>query len=279
MDEPMKKWQIAVSILLIFAVGTAVGAYGSRVNYKNRVSKALTSEGTPGIKVIQKMVGRLDLSESQRTAISAIVDENNETWESIRQEYEPKIQALFKTVIEETKKELTPQQREEVEKMSADVERRLPRRSHSSPRSAASPEGSVPSDMDPPHVSKSNPGRVAAILDELQVDPDKLAALQTIIEADLEIREVLREDFQKSQESSEEKFHKESDNAWLATEKKLEGLLTPEQIETYGQLMRREEPPPDDFIFDMSGETRKQKNFRKGDMPAPDGGDSGRDQP
>jgi len=274
----MKKWQIAVSILLIFAVGTAVGAYGSRVNYKNRVSKALTSEGTPGIKVIQKMVERLDLSESQRTAIGAIVDENNETWESIRQEYEPKIQALFKTVIEETKKELTPQQREEVEKMSADVERRLPRRSHSSPRSAASPEGSASSDMDPSRVSKSNPGRVGAILDELQVDPDKLAALQTIIEADLEIREVLQADLQKSQAAFEEKFRKETDNAWLATEKNLKELLTTEQMETYVQLTHRAEPFPDDFIFDIPGNNREQKNFRREDKSVSAGGESGKAQ-
>ncbi len=274
----MKKWQVAVSILLIFALGTAVGAYGSRVAYKKRVSSALTGEGTPGIKIIQRMVERLDLSESQRTAINAIVVENNEKWESIRQEYEPKIKALFETVVEETKKELTPEQQEEVEQMSADVERRLPRRNRSSSRSAAPPDGATSPDRDQQRESKSNQDRVGTFLDQLQVDLEKSAVLRTIIEADIETQNALREDFQKSQEASEEKFRKESDNAWLATEKKLEELLTSEQMETYRQLMRREEQHPDDFIFDMPGTAWEQKNFKREDKPTSAGGQPGKTQ-
>jgi Spy/CpxP family protein refolding chaperone len=300
MDEPMKKWQIAVSILLIFALGTAAGAYGSRVVFKKRVSKALKSEGTPGIRVIQGMVGRLDLSESQRAAINAIVEENNEKWESIRQEYGPKIEALFETVIEETKKELTPEQREEIENMSANVQRRLPRRSNSPPRSAGPPEGSTspdasmpprspgppessgPPDKDQPYVPPPNSDRVAAILDELGADPEKSAALRTIIETDLETQDALWEAFQQSQAAAEDNFRKEQEGVQLETEKKLENLLTPEQMETYRQLTRREEPPPDDFMFDIPGDTRgdtrERKNFRQEEMQTPAGGEFGNTQ-
>lgn len=275
----MKKWQIAVGILLVFALGTAAGAYGSRVIFKKRVNRVLHSEGTPGIKVIQGMVRRLDLSESQKTSINAILDENNKKWEAIRQEYEPQIKELFETVIEQTKKELTPQQREEVEKMSAMVQRRLPPHSSSRMRSSAPPEGSqppessAPPNMGQPYSSKPNSNRVVAIMEALQIDAKKSAAVRTIIEADLQTQAALREDFQKTQEAAEEKLRKKIAKAQLAIERKLEGFLTSDQMEKYRQLTHRDTPPPDDFMFDIPGDTMEPKGFQEEKLPQPEGGE------
>lgn len=273
----MKKWQIAISILLVFALGTAAGAYGSKVIFKKRVSRALHTEGTPGIKVIQGMMGRLDLSESQRASINAIVDENNKKWESIREEYEPKIKELYETVIEETKKELTDEQRKEIEQMSAKVQRRLPPHNASKPRSSIPPEGeSGPPAMDQPFGQKSDPDRVAGILEQLKIDPEKSAEVQSIIETDLGRQQALRAEFEKNQTSAEEKFQKEMTEVQTATEKKLAGLLTPEQMGIYRRMMSPEEPRPDeprpenfgnDFGFDAPGDTKQPKDFNQGELP------------
>ncbi len=278
----MKKWQIAVSILLVFALGTAVGAYGSRAIFKIRVNRALHTTGTPGIRFIQSMVGRLDLSDSQRTSIKAILDENNKKWEALRQEYEPKIKELFENVIEETKKVLTPEQRKEVEQMSANVQRRLPPRSSSQPRTSAPappegssdlrssepPEATSPRAMSQPPGPKSSTNRVGRIIEALKLDKDKSVKVQSIISAGLEKQKKMRGDFQASQTAAEERFQKETTDAQLATEKELQDLLTPEQMETYRQMITRENPHPDDFGFDNPDEAMDRKDFKQDKYPA-----------
>lgn len=290
----MKKWQVAISILLVFAIGTAAGAYGSRVMFKKRVSRALQTEGTPGITVIQGMMGRLDLSESQRTSINAIVDENNKKWETIREEYEPKIKELFETVIEETKKVLTDEQRQEIEQMSAKVQRRLPRRNTSPPRSSSPPEssspprsstpegGSGPPAMNQPFGQKPDSNRITGILEQLKIEAEKSAEVQSIIKTDLVRQQALRDEFDKSQASAEEKFQKEMADVQAATEKKLSGLLTSQQMEAYRRMMDPEEPHPenfgDDFGFEVPGDAMQPKGFNQGDPPARPEGQPGTTQ-
>lgn len=289
----MKKWQIAISVLLVFAIGTAAGAYGSRVMFKKKIHKALQTEGTPGITVMKGMMGRLDLSESQRTSINAILDENNKKWETIREEYWPKIEELYETAIEETKKVLTDEQRNEIERMSAEVQGRLPRRNYSRPRSSpdssAPPRSLAPQDntSGPPATTrpfgqKSDDGRIAGIIERLQIEEEKSAEVQSIIEEDLVRQQVLREDFEKSQANAEEKFQKDLAADQSATEKKLEGLLTPEQMETYRRIMNPEERRPEnfgeDFGFDVPGDAAQMKDFNQGDLPVRPEGQPGSTQ-
>lgn len=273
----MKKWQIAVSILLVFALGTAAGAYGSRVTYKKRVNRVLHSEGTPGITVIQSMLGRLDLSEAQRTSIKTILDEKNEKWETIRQEYEPQIQELYATVIEEAKKELTDEQRVEMEQMSAKVQRRLPPRTSSPPGSSsprtskpeasAPPEAAVPPEMSQPFGPKSESDRVAEIMEQLQIEAENSSALRSVIESDIQTQESMRDTFEKSQADAEAKFQENLEEAKIQTEKKLSKLLTTDQMELYRQLRNPEEPKPDDFGFDGHGEDMNRKEFQQEGTP------------
>jgi hypothetical protein len=259
----MKKWQIAISILLVFAVGTTVGAYGSRVIFKNRITRALRTEGSPGVKVIQGMMERLDLSEAQRASINDIIDKNNEKWETIRQEYEPKIKELYETVIEETKKELTDEQREEIESMSAKVQRRLPRRNVTPPRASTPPEGSVPPSVTQPFGQKPDPERLANIMDRLQVEKGKSAAVQSIIEADLQYQLAFRDELEKSQAAVEKKYQKKIADIKAATEKKLEKYLTPDQMGIYSRMMTPEEPRPEEFGFDTPGAAMEPMDFNQ----------------
>jgi hypothetical protein len=133
--------------------------------------------------------------------------------------------------------------------------------------------------MDPSYAPPlSNSDRISVIIEELQVDLEKSAALQAIIEMDIETRDALWEELQKSQEAAEDAFRKESEKAELATEKELKSILTSEQMETYRELMRREEPPPDDFMFDVPGDAMEPKDLRQDGKPAPVGGDFGNTQ-
>jgi Spy/CpxP family protein refolding chaperone len=293
----MKKWQIAISILLVFAIGTAAGAYGSRVIFKKRISRALSNEGSPGIRVIQGMMERLDLSDAQRASIKDIINENNEKWETIRQEYEPKIKELYETVIEETKKELTDEQRAEIETMSAKVQRRLPRRNTSPPRSSSPMDGSGPPSMAQPFGQKSDSDLVTGIMEQLQLEKKTSAEVQSIIEADLQHQQALGDKLEKSQAAMEKKFQKEISNAKADTEKKLEKLLTPEQMEAYRRMMTPEDPlpeeprpdnfgddfgpvetRPEEFGFDGRGDGGVPKDFNQGDFPTRRDGQPGDNQ-
>lgn len=297
----MKKWQIAISILLVFALGTAAGAYGSRVMFKEKIRKALRTEEPAGVQFIRGMMGRLDLSETQGASISAILDEYYKKSVILHEEYDPQINELFKTVIEETKKVLTDQQWEEIEQMSAKVQGR--RRNYSRPRSSAPPEGSVPPEgstspesSQPPHSpvqpeasgpprqfgQKSDESRTAGIIEQLQIPEEKSAEVQSIIEADLKRQQMLGDELEKSQASAEEKFQKEMAEIQAATEKKLAGLLTPEQMKTYKRMMNPEEPRPEnfggDFGFDVPGDAMQPKDFNQGDPPVRPEGQPGSTQ-
>lgn len=274
----MKKWQIAISILLVFAIGTAAGAFGSRVIFKKRISRVLHSESASGIRVIQRMIGRLDLSEAQRTSINKILDENNKKWETILQEYGPEIKTLYETTTEEIKNELTKQQQKEFEQMSVNVQRRLPPRTFSPPRSSKQPRSSIPpEESSPPGMSepfgpKPESDYSTDIVQELQLDDKKIIdEVQAIIQEGLVKQQSLRDEFGKSQAAAEKKFQEKITNAQAATKKKLEKLLTPDQLETYGRMMSPEEPRPenfgDDFGFDGHGEAMEPKDFNQGEFP------------
>ena len=263
----MKKWRIAVGILLVFAVGTAAGAYGTRMILKKRISRVLHTNGPPGIRVIQDMVQRLNLSDSQRKSIDAILNTNNKKWETIRQEYEPQVKALFKTVIEETEKVLTAQQREEIERMSANVQRRLPRRS-SAPPPASSPPDAVtpPENISPPSLSqpfgpKINEERIGRIVEQLKLDKEKSAEVQSIVRASLQRQNSLMADFLKSREDAKDKYLKEKADEQMRTEKKLQGLLTPDQMKIYEHLEIRDDFHRDGFNFDVRQDAMDHKGF------------------
>jgi hypothetical protein len=289
----MKKWEIGICILLVFAIGTAAGAYGSRVMFKKRITRALRTEGSPGIRVIYGMMDRLDLSDEQKASIDAIIEENNEKWETIRQEYEPKIKELYETVIEETKKELTDEQRNEIETMSAKVQRRLPRRNTAPLRSASPPDGSGPMSMAQPFGKKMKSGLVTGIMEQLRVEAAKSAEVRSIIEADLQSQQALSNELERSQAAVEQKFQEKISATKTDTEKKLEKLLTPEQMKTYRRLMTPEEPPPeepipeafgpaetppDEFGFDGRGNGMEPKDYNQGEFPAPPDGQPGAKQ-
>jgi len=285
----MKKWQIAISILLVFALGTAAGAYTSRVMYQKKVKKVLRTEDPPAVQFIHWMMGRLDLSEAQRTSINAILDENIKQWEAIQEEYGPQIKELYETVIEETKKVLTDQQRQEIEQMSAKLQGRLPRRNYSRPRSSAPPEGSVPPEGSAPSESSprspvqpetsgprpfgqnSDENRIAGIIEQLQIADEKSAEVQSILKEDLARQQLLRENLEKSQVDAEEKFQKDLAEVQSTTEKKLEGLLTAGQIETYRRMLNPEERRPenfrDNFGFDAPGNAMQPNGFNQEQLP------------
>jgi hypothetical protein len=251
----MNKWRIIVGILLVFALGTAAGAYGSRMMFKKRVSSVLHAKGPPGSWAMQRMFRRLDLSETQRKSIDAILDESNTKWETIQEEFEPRMKALFDKVIEDTKKELTPQQREKLERMSENIRRRLPQRPSSWKKTA-----------EPRPMSRSigqehggMPG--TAIVDRLKIDKEKSAEVQEIIQADVKHRDALMAQFRSAIEPLESELRKDLAAAQTETEKKLEDILSADQMHTYRQLMRRNFYLDREFRFDAPPKSVEQNDL------------------
>lgn len=110
-----------VLLVLVFIIGGAVGAMVDRANpfrerrpkladFRERMGKP---DGMPWF------FEKLDLTEDQRTRISAIFEAHRPVIDSLMGETMPRIRALRDTAEAQIKDILTPEQREKFEKFSA----------------------------------------------------------------------------------------------------------------------------------------------------------------
>ena len=97
------------------------------------------------------------------------------------------------------------------------------------------------------------------IVNRLQIDKEKSAEVQKIIQEDLKNRDDLMTQFRSAVEPLENKFRKDLAAAQIETEKKLEGILTADQLRTYKQLMSRGFFRDREFGFDAPPEAKDRK--------------------
>ena len=99
------------------AVGGAIGAWaahsGARFPWSGR-------GGGPGERFFaRRMAERLDLDAGQRGQLEAIIAESHERMRALKQEFRPRFVAVKKGAREEIARILTPEQREEFERLAS----------------------------------------------------------------------------------------------------------------------------------------------------------------
>ena len=90
----------------------------------------------------------------------------------------------------------------------------------------------------------------AGIAERLKLDEEKSADVQEILQADLKNRDALMAQFRNTIEPVESKLRKDLAAAQTETEKKLESILSVDQMHTYRQLASRSFFRDKEFRFD-----------------------------
>ncbi|MGD9330512.1 MAG: hypothetical protein PVJ53_04320 [Desulfobacterales bacterium] len=120
----MKKWKIISGLLLVFVLGALSGSLGTGMFLKRH--HPFFREGPEGRKafIMKRLSRKLDLSETQKIRIGAIIDRvQSETFRQIR-ENRRFVHEQLESGFAEIRKELTPEQQRRFDVMKAQRERR-----------------------------------------------------------------------------------------------------------------------------------------------------------
>lgn len=124
------KWhQIAISLLLGFALGTAFGQWHAIGQFHKRWEK----KGDMKQYFLEKLDRDLRLSTDQRKQIEAVFEAKHGEMLGLQAEFQPKFEALRRTAQAEIRKLLDPSQQEKFDEISAGMEKRWKKRGHFPP--------------------------------------------------------------------------------------------------------------------------------------------------
>ncbi len=116
--------KVATYLLLVFASGMAVGAFGLHL-YNARSVRAGTRPRTPDEyrkRYMGEMQTRLTLSEEQAAKLNSILDQTRNKFDELRERSKPETDAIQKGQIEQINGILTETQRAEYEKLRKERE-------------------------------------------------------------------------------------------------------------------------------------------------------------
>ncbi|HEY3936810.1 MAG TPA: hypothetical protein VGL97_05245 [Bryobacteraceae bacterium] len=116
------QWSAALFAVLLFCLGTAVGALGHRY-YAATVVNAKTAEDFRH-HYVADMQSRLKLSPSQVSQLETILDETKARYKAVRDTYHPAMLKIKNEQIARVKAMLTPTQVPAYEQMVAEHEQR-----------------------------------------------------------------------------------------------------------------------------------------------------------
>jgi len=111
--------QIAVSLLIGFALGTAFGQWHAKENFRPP-----WKEGGMQQHLLNRLDKKLHLSQEQKRNISAIFAAKHPEMMALHAEMRPKFEALRHATQTEIRNLLTPDQQEKFEEMNARMEKR-----------------------------------------------------------------------------------------------------------------------------------------------------------
>ncbi len=144
----MRRSVALLTILGILVVGVAVGVVGTHLFY----AKLFRRHGGPsafmGHHFVERLEHELDLTDDQRDEIEEILARAHDQGEALRHEVRPKMQALFDAIASEIDTILTPEQREEFQRLRESQRGRMER--FLGPRRRPGAHGPPPAGEPPP---------------------------------------------------------------------------------------------------------------------------------
>jgi len=137
------RWRMAISGLVILAAGVTLGVAGTLLVVKPTERRPPLIPGIAAEHTLRRMQDELNLTPEQVEKIDAILREQFEMLEKLRDEARPKITAAFEAMKTGIDAVLTEQQRSDWEKATARVEQEFRRgmRRRGGPRGPGGPGG------------------------------------------------------------------------------------------------------------------------------------------
>jgi Spy/CpxP family protein refolding chaperone len=151
----VKRSSALLSVAALFLSGVSIGALGMHLYYGQQPSwHRPPGFGPPsvGAGLADPIAERLGLSDEQKQRIAEIREESWRESENLRREMKPRVERHMRETLDKIYAELTPEQREELERIRAEFGRGMdrfllggPRHDHRK-RRGAPPFGATPTD-------------------------------------------------------------------------------------------------------------------------------------
>jgi Spy/CpxP family protein refolding chaperone len=121
----MKNIKSVICILLIFLLGAVSGGLVMHMVYKSHMETFLRGDRKAREEILVNRLSRkLDLDQSQREKVRAIVKETHLEMNNIRKQYRPQMEAVLEKSRAEMRRILRPEQLEKFEKFIAEHQAR-----------------------------------------------------------------------------------------------------------------------------------------------------------
>lgn len=122
----LSKFKALLVIAVVFLLGAVAGASLSRTVLWSISGKGHHRHSRGSF--IEKLQGRLDLSDEQRTQIQAILDESHQQFGRLHKSVKPQFETIRQQMAERIRKELNPDQTRKFAAMRAEYEQRRAKR-------------------------------------------------------------------------------------------------------------------------------------------------------
>jgi len=123
----MKRWKLISGIVAVFVLGVLSGTLGTSYYVKQKLKPFHHDTKSRRTEIVEILTRRLDLKKNQIPKVEKILDEIDQK----RREYREEIRKLRTEFMSRMKKELSPEQQEQLERLYQEWEkRRDDRRSH-----------------------------------------------------------------------------------------------------------------------------------------------------
>src|SRR5207253_2157279 len=122
----LSRTAIAIYVLLVFASGAVLGAFGHRLYTVSSVSAKAPAKNPEEFRkrVVAEYQSRLSLTDQQVSRLNTIMDETRASVDETRQKMRPAYERIHAEQAEKIREMLTDDQRVEFEKMRKEREER-----------------------------------------------------------------------------------------------------------------------------------------------------------
>jgi Spy/CpxP family protein refolding chaperone len=117
----VKRWQVIAAALLLFATGAGSGYFVARAGAGRpqaaRAPAGLDRAAEARFFALRRIQRELDLQPAQRERIEALIRDSQGRMRKIFQEVQPRAREEMKFLREQIRRELTPEQRQDFERL------------------------------------------------------------------------------------------------------------------------------------------------------------------
>ncbi len=115
----MKKWKLAIGVVLVFILGGLVGSVGTQIYFKHWSERFWKNPSARREAFLQRLTRELRLTEAQQKEFRAIIEEVDKKVEQFRRENRAEIRKVLDEGFNQMKQKLNPDQQLKLDELKA----------------------------------------------------------------------------------------------------------------------------------------------------------------